>query len=94
MEKRRAPKMTLHRNYIEFYLFRFFLYLFLGAILILLGFLGYQYLVSPRVKRAVGKQGSQNFQGGQQAKGSYDPDWIPKHHLVQSKFYEDSIMFL
>jgi hypothetical protein len=51
-----------------------------------LGFLAYQYLLSHRVKRATGKQGSQNLLGNQQTKGSYDPDWIPKHHLSQSKF--------
>lgn len=70
------------------FIFRFFLYLFLGAILVLLGFLGYQYLLSPRVKRAVSKQSAQNYLAGQQAKGSYDPDWIPKHHL-QSKSNRD-----
>lgn len=63
----------------------FFLYIFLGAVIILLGFLAYQYVVSPRVKRGVSKQGAQSYAGGQQAKGSYDPDWIPKHHLVQSR---------
>jgi hypothetical protein len=66
--------------------FRFFLYLFLGAILVLLGFVAYQYLLSNRVKRISGKQSSQNLLGNQQVKGSYDPDWIPKHHLTQSKF--------
>ncbi|CAF0773525.1 unnamed protein product [Rotaria sp. Silwood1] len=63
----------------------FFLYVFLGAILVLLGFLAYQYLLSNRVKRAVGKQGSQNLLGNQQAKGSYDIDWIPRHHLAQNR---------
>ena len=64
--------------------FRFFLYVFLGAIVVLAGFLGYQYLLSPRVKRAQGKQGGQNLLGTQ-SRGSYDVDWIPKHHLNQSK---------
>jgi hypothetical protein len=50
-----------------------------------LGVLAYQYLLSNRVKRISGKQTSQNLLGNQQAKGSYDPDWIPKHHLAQSK---------
>ncbi|CAF0725705.1 unnamed protein product [Rotaria sordida] len=63
----------------------FFLYVFLGAILVLLGFLAYQYLLSNRMKRAGGKQGSQNFLGNPQAKGSYDVDWIPKHHLIQNR---------
>jgi len=62
----------------------FFLYIFLGAILVLAGFLAYQYLLSPRVKRAVGKSSSQNL-GAQQTKGNYDVDWIPKHHLVQNR---------
>jgi translocon-associated protein subunit alpha len=63
----------------------FFLYLFLGAIFVLLGFLAYQYLLSNRVKRISGKQSSQNLLGNQQVKGSYDPDWIPKHHLTQNR---------
>jgi len=63
----------------------FFLYLFLGAILVLLGFLAYQYLLSNRIKRVTGKQASQNVLGNQQVKGSYDPDWIPKHHLAQNR---------
>lgn len=63
--------------------FRFFLYIFLGAILVLLGFLAYQYLLSARVKRASGKLNSQNV-NAQLTKGNYDVDWIPKHHLVQS----------
>jgi translocon-associated protein subunit alpha len=63
----------------------FFLYLFLGAILVLLGFVAYQYLLSNRVKRISGKQSSQNLLGNQQVKGSYDPDWIPKHHLTQNR---------
>jgi translocon-associated protein subunit alpha len=63
----------------------FFLYLFLGAILVLLGFVAYQYLLSHRVKRAAGKSTSQNLLGNQQFKGSYDPDWIPKHHLPQNR---------
>jgi len=50
-----------------------------------LGFIAYQYLLSHRVKRVTGKLSSQNL-GTQQAKGNYDVDWIPKHHLVQSKF--------
>jgi NADH:ubiquinone oxidoreductase subunit 4 (subunit M) len=65
-------------------MFKFFLYLFLGAILILLGFLAYPYLLSHRVKRVTGKLSSQNL-ASQQTKGNYDVDWIPKHHLVQSK---------
>lgn len=69
---------------------RFFLYVFLGAIVVLIGFVSYQYVLSPRVKRAQGKQGGQNLTGTQ-AKGSYDPDWIPKHHLNQSK---NSLMVL
>ncbi|CAF0805196.1 unnamed protein product [Adineta steineri] len=63
----------------------FFLYIFLAAIFVLAGFLVYQYLLSHRVKRISGKQGSQNFLGNQQTKGSYDPDWIPKHHLAQNR---------
>ncbi|CAF1149993.1 unnamed protein product [Adineta ricciae] len=63
----------------------FFLYVFLFAILVLLGFLGYQYLLSNRVKRMSGKQGSQSLVGNQQTRGSYDPDWIPKHHLPQNR---------
>jgi len=63
----------------------FFLYLFLGAVLVLSGFVAYQYLLSHRVKRISGKQGSQNLLGNQQARGSYDPDWIPKHHLSQNR---------
>jgi len=63
----------------------FFLYIFLGAILILLGFLAYQYLLSNRVKRSVSKLGSQNNLGTQATKGNYDVDWIPKHHLVQNR---------
>jgi len=66
--------------------FRFFLYVFLGAILVLLGFLAYQYLLSNRIKRVSGKSTSQNL-GTQQTKGNYDVDWIPKHHLVQSKLF-------
>ncbi|CAF2980789.1 unnamed protein product [Rotaria sp. Silwood2] len=62
----------------------FFLYIFLGAILVLLGFVAYQYLLSNRVKRATSKLSSQNF-GSQQTKGNYDVDWIPKHHLVQNR---------
>jgi len=62
----------------------FFLYIFLGAILVLLGFLAYQYLLSHRVKRVSGKLISQNL-GTQQTKGNYDVDWIPKHHLVQNR---------
>jgi translocon-associated protein subunit alpha len=62
----------------------FFLYLFLGAILILLGFFAYQYLLSHRVKRVTGKLSSQNL-ASQQTKGNYDVDWIPKHHLVQNR---------
>ncbi|CAF1175570.1 unnamed protein product [Adineta steineri] len=62
----------------------FFLYIFLGAILVLLSFLAYQYLLSNRVKRVTGKLSSQNF-GTQQGKGNYDVDWIPKHHLVQNR---------
>jgi hypothetical protein len=54
--------------------------------MLLLGFLAYQYFLSHRVKRIAGKQSSQNLLGNQQVKGSYDPDWIPKHHLNQSKF--------
>ena len=65
-------------------LFRFFLYVFLAAIVILLGFLAYQYLLSHRVKRVSGKLSSSNLANGQ-GKGNYDVDWIPKHHLVQSK---------
>jgi hypothetical protein len=64
--------------------FRFFLYIFLGAILVLLGFLAYQYLLTHRVIRTSGKPSSTNV-GTQQTKGNYDADWIPKHHLVQSK---------
>lgn len=67
------------------FVFRFFLYLFLGAVLVLLGFVAYQYLLSARVKRATGKQNSQSLLAGSQAKGSYDPAWIPQHHLTQSK---------
>jgi len=62
----------------------FFLYLFLGAILLLLGFVAYQYLLSARVKRVTGKLSSQNL-GTPQTKGNYDVDWIPKHHLVQNR---------
>jgi len=47
-----------------------------------LGFVGYQYLLSPRVKRASGKYNAANL-ASQQTKGGYDVDWIPKHHLVQ-----------
>jgi hypothetical protein len=50
-----------------------------------LGFVAYHYLLSHRVKRVAGKLGSQNLLGSQQTKGNYDVDWIPKHHLVQSK---------
>jgi hypothetical protein len=67
---------------------RFFLYIFLGAIAVLAAFLGYQYLLSARVKRAVKKStssSSSNGLAGQQGKGNYDLDWIPKHHLTQSK---------
>lgn len=63
----------------------FFLYLFLGAILVLSGVLAYQYLLSSRVKRIGGKLASQNALGAQQGKGNYDVDWIPKHHLVQNR---------
>lgn len=63
----------------------FFLYVFLGAIFVLLGFIAYQYLLSARVKRATGKQGSQNLLSSQQGKGNYDVDWIPKHHLAQNR---------
>ncbi|CAF1238273.1 unnamed protein product [Rotaria magnacalcarata] len=63
----------------------FFLYIFLGAILVLLGFVAYQYLLSNRIKRVTGKPSSQNQLGNQQVKGSYDVDWIPKHHLTQSR---------
>jgi hypothetical protein len=70
-------------------MFRFFLYLFLSTILILLGFLAYQYLLSHRVKRVTGKLSSQNL-ASQQTKGNYDVDWIPKHHLVQSKSFFQS----
>jgi NADH:ubiquinone oxidoreductase subunit 4 (subunit M) len=69
-------------------LIRFFLYIFLGAILILLGFLAYQYFLSNRVKRVTGKLTSQNL-ATQQTKGNYDVDWIPKHHLIQSKFFAE-----
>jgi len=62
----------------------FFLYVFLGAILVFNSNIGYQYVLSPRVKRSHGKQSGQNLLGTQ-AKGSYDPDWIPKHHLNQSR---------
>jgi len=62
----------------------FFLYVFLGAILVLLGFLAYQYLLTHRVIRVSGKLTSQNL-GTQQTKGNYDVDWIPKHHLVQNR---------
>lgn len=62
----------------------FFLYLFLFAIVILLGFVAYQYLLSSRVKRASGKYSSSNL-ASQQTKGNYDADWIPKHHLVQNR---------
>jgi translocon-associated protein subunit alpha len=62
----------------------FFLYIFLGAILILLGFLAYQYFLSNRVKRVTGKLTSQNL-ATQQTKGNYDVDWIPKHHLIQNR---------
>ncbi len=65
-------------------LIRFFLYIFLGAIFVLLGFVAYQYLLSNRVKRVSNKLTSSNL-GTQQTKGNYDVDWIPKHHLVQSK---------
>jgi hypothetical protein len=51
-----------------------------------LGFVAYQYLLSARVKRVTGKLSSQNL-GTPQAKGNYDVDWIPKHHLVQSKLF-------
>jgi translocon-associated protein subunit alpha len=61
----------------------FFLYLFLGAILVLLGFVAYQYLLSNRVKRVTSKLSSSNL--GPQTKGNYDVDWIPKHHLVQNR---------
>jgi len=64
---------------------RFFLYVFLVAVLLLLGFVVYQYLLSNRLKRTGGKQNAQAFLANQQAKGSYDPDWIPKHHLASSK---------
>ena len=63
---------------------RFFLYLFLGAILALSGYLAYQYLLSSQVRRIGGKSASQNGFGAQQGKGNYDVDWIPKHHLAQS----------
>jgi hypothetical protein len=63
---------------------RFFLYIFLGAIVVLLGFIAYQYLLSARIKRATGKQSAQDLLGNQQGKGNYDVDWIPKHHLAQS----------
>lgn len=59
----------------------FFLYMFLCAILVLVGFISYQYVVSPRVKRSAGRQAGQTLQGGQQGKGSFDPAWIPAHHL-------------
>jgi len=52
-----------------------------------LGFLSYQYLLSARVKRVTGKLTSQNL-GTQQTKGNYDVDWIPKHHLIQSKLFK------
>ena len=71
---------------------RFFLYIFLGAIAVLASFLAYQYLLSARVKRAVNKSSSSssssNGLAGQQGKGNYDLDWIPKHHLTQSKANE------
>ena len=72
---------------------RFFLYIFLGAIAVLASFLAYQYLLSARVKRAVSKSSSSsssssNGLAGQQGKGNYDLDWIPKHHLTQSKANE------
>jgi translocon-associated protein subunit alpha len=62
----------------------FFLYIFLGAILVLLAFLAYQYLLSHRVIRTTSKSSSQNV-GTQQTKGNYDVDWIPKHHLTQNR---------
>jgi len=62
----------------------FFLYIFLGAIFVLLGFVAYQYLLSNRVKRVSNKLSSSNL-GNQQTKGNYDVDWIPKHHLVQNR---------
>ncbi len=59
-----------------------------------MGFLGYQYLLSNRIKRGVsGKLTSQNL-GTQQTKGNYDVDWIPKHHLVQSKLFIEKIFIL
>lgn len=63
----------------------FFLYIFLGAVIVLVGFVSYQYLLSARVKRAAGRQSSQNAQGNQQTKGNYDPAWIPAHHLTQNR---------
>lgn len=63
----------------------FFLYVFLVAVLLLLGFVVYQYLLSNRLKRTGGKQNAQAFLANQQAKGSYDPDWIPKHHLASNR---------
>jgi len=64
----------------------FFLYIFLGGICLLLGFLAYQFFVSWRPRRGgSSKQSSQNLQSNQQAKGNYDIDWIPKHHLIQNR---------
>ena len=84
MVKRKAKKFEyLNCSFVQ--LIRFFLYVFLGAILVLLGFVAYQYLLSHRVKRVSSKLSSSNL--GPQTKGNYDVDWIPKHHLVQSKFF-------
>ncbi|CAF1297228.1 unnamed protein product, partial [Didymodactylos carnosus] len=63
----------------------FFLYVFLGGILLLLAVLGYQFFVSWRPRRGGSKQISNNAQTTSQTKGSYDLDWIPKHHLVQNR---------
>ena len=72
--------------------FSFFLYIFLGAVIVLVGFVSYQYLLSARVKRVAGRQSSQNVQGNQQTKGNYDPAWIPAHHLTQSKMIQNQTM--
>jgi len=60
----------------------FFLYVFLGGVCLLLGVLGYQFLVQWRPKRGGTKSRTENVQTTNQTKGNYDADWIPKHHLI------------
>lgn len=84
--------LLIIRSYLNrFFTFRFFLYIFLAAILVLCAFGGYQLLSSfGKKSRRSGKTYTQTSQkvssGNVSNSDDVDFEWIPQSHLQPSKF--------